>query len=215
MNLEASIFIPIKSESQRVPNKNFRDFEGVPLWEHTIKKFENFKVYVDTDSENLIERLRKYSNVTAYLREKSLRGHNVSVCDLIKFWVEKENPKGFLFQVHVTSPFLKIETILNSIDLLKKGHDSVASCTVHKSRFWFLGNPVNHDPNFLIQTQDLVPLLEENSLFYGFTKELAKEGKRIGVNPSFFPTDKLESMDIDTESDWEDCLRMMKILNWR
>ena len=35
------IYIPIKQNSQRVPNKNFRLFNGKPLWEHTVDKFSD------------------------------------------------------------------------------------------------------------------------------------------------------------------------------
>ena len=61
-----SILIPIKKISQRTPNKNYRDFNGVPLWEHTIRKFEHFNVFVDTDDSDLILELKKYRHVTAY-----------------------------------------------------------------------------------------------------------------------------------------------------
>ena len=48
------IYIPIKQNSQRVPQKNFREFNGKPLWEHTIDKLKDFEVVVDTDSEEII-----------------------------------------------------------------------------------------------------------------------------------------------------------------
>ena len=41
------IYIPIKENSQRVPNKNFREFCGKPLWEHTIDKLKlPIKVFI-------------------------------------------------------------------------------------------------------------------------------------------------------------------------
>ena len=205
MRPKISIFIPIKKESQRVPGKNYRDFGGSPLWEHTIKKLSNFNVYVDTDDPDLIEKLNSYPNVVPYLRSPALLGHKVSVCDLIKHWVYRFNPSGFLFQIHVTSPFLKNETLLSAYEALQS-NDSVLSCNRHQTRFWYGGNAVNHNPDELIQTQDLYPLYEENSLFYGFTKAVAETGKRIGSDPLFYVTDHLESMDIDTEADWKECL---------
>ena len=41
------VFIPIKEVSQRVPRKNFRLFKGVPLYKHVLRKYKNYKVYVD------------------------------------------------------------------------------------------------------------------------------------------------------------------------
>ena len=48
------IFIPIKTNSQRVPKKNFRAFRGAPLYKFVLRKLSNFDVYVDTDSEEIL-----------------------------------------------------------------------------------------------------------------------------------------------------------------
>ena len=212
MHPEISIFIPIKKISQRVPNKNYRDFNGIPLWEHTIRKFHDFSIYVDTDDPELVEELKLYQNVTAYLRPKNLIGHEISVCKLIQNWIENFEPTGFLFQIHVTNPFFNPKTLMNSLERIEN-HDSIMSCTSHQTRFWYKNMPINHDPDNLIQTQNLTPLYEENSLFYGFSKELGLEGKRIGKNPLFYLTEKFESLDIDTEEDWSNCIKLIKNLS--
>ena len=205
-----SILIPIKSVSQRVPGKNFRDFGGKPLWKVAVDKFrDDFHVYVDTDNHDLFEQLQHDKDVTVYIRDRSLLGHETSVCELIRYWVWTYDPKGFLFQVHATSPFLKTETLKEAYQSMIPGNDSVFSYTKHQSRFWFNNQPVNHDPENLIQTQDLVALHEENSLFYGFTPRVARLGKRIGDNPVMIETDPEESMDIDTERDWEMCTKAL------
>ena len=203
-----SILIPIKRNSQRVPAKNFRIFGDVPLWEHTIRKLGNFQVFVDTDDYELLDNLKKYDNVVGYIRDPGLVGDKTSVCDLIRNWIERHNPVGDLFQIHVTSPFLNSGTIEKASRYLET-YDSVVSCNQYKSRFWFGEKPVNHDPENLIQTQDLFPVLEENSLFYGFKKSVGSEGKRIGKNPFFFVSQKEESLDIDTESDWDECVKIL------
>ena len=65
------------------------------------------------------------------------------------------------------------------------------------------GDPINHDPAELIPTQDLSPLLEENSNLYAFTaNSFASTGRRIGRNPMMFRMNAVESIDIDTEEDW-------------
>ena len=132
------------------------------------------------------------------------------MCDLIKYWVETYNPSGSLFQIHITSPFLEPSTISQAAEYLHRGHDSVVSCNRHLARFWFKSKPVNHDPKLLIQTQDLEPLMEENSLFYGFTREVALNNLRIGTNPFWWATSPSESYDIDTEHDWDICLKILE-----
>ena len=66
------------------------------------------------------------------------------------------------------------------------------------------GDPINHDPDNLIRTQDLEPWFEENSCLYLFTKEsFAATNARIGNTPILFETPKLESIDIDEPEDWD------------
>jgi len=166
-------------------------------------------VYIDTDDDELVEAVKTYHNVVAYSRPLILCGHEVSVCDLIKNWVVRYDPKGFLFQIHVTSPFLKTSTLHKARASMKEVHDSVFACTSYQTRFWYRERAVNHDPELLIQTQDLEPVYEENSLFYGFTKELALQGKRVGPFAKLFETGVHESMDIDTEEDWQNCLEIL------
>ena len=85
------IFIPIKRNSQRVPRKNFRSFNGVPLFMHTLNKLKDFEVYVDSDSEDVISACKSLDHVTAYKRSNTLIGDDVSVCDLIENCVKLIN----------------------------------------------------------------------------------------------------------------------------
>ncbi len=205
------IFIPIKENSQRVPNKNFRDFGGLPLYKHTLKKLKNFDVYVDTDSKKLLKQIegdQELQHVTVFLRKDDLCGDEVSVCDLIKNFIEESGLKNeTICQLHVTSPFLQTDTLESA--LKKIGiNDAVVSCNRIQTRFWRREKygmcPVNHNPLVLQQTQDLDVFYEENSLFYIFNSDdFLKLGNRVGKNPYFFETSFPENIDIDWETDWE------------
>ena len=66
------------------------------------------------------------------------------------------------------------------------------------------GKPINHNPKKLIPTQDLEKIYEENSNLYIFSKEsFLSSSSRIGKNPILFETPKNESIDIDTNEEWE------------
>ena len=205
------IFIPIKEVSQRVPKKNFRLFNDVPLYKHTLYKLKNFEVYVDTDSEEILKQIKEdpgLRHVVAYKRSKSLIGHEVSVCDLICFFIEKFSLSEIVCQIHVTSPFLNTTTLEKAHSIFNDGYDSVVSCNILKTRLWRREEygmcPVNHNPVALQQTQDLPAYYEENSLFYIFNSDVVtKSGNRIGSNPYFYETQFPENLDIDWESDWE------------
>lgn len=221
------IFIPIKQKSQRVPNKNFRDFGGVPLYKHTLYKLRGLDVYVDTDSDEIVEEAEKdpkLSHVFAFKRSPHLIGHDVSVNLLIEdFLQEIDDEHEKIVQLHVTNPFFNVETLEEVFLNYRKGGyvDSVFSVNVIQSRLWRLegrGNdnmvplPINHNPRVLEPTQDLSPLYEENSVFYMFSKYSFDKGKnRIGENPRLYPLSFPENLDIDTEEDWKICCAVLEM----
>ena len=202
------IYIPIKENSQRVPNKNFRDFGGLPLWESTINKLTDFDVIVDTDSKEIIDKCWEKSWVTAYERPEELRGDKISVVDLVKNYFFRYPTDEWICQVHVTSPFLSVKHLKDLESQSKTWqHDSAFSVDVVQNRFWRSENygfvPVNHNPMKLEQTQDLPKYYMENSYFYLFTTDVLKLGNRVGKNPALIPIGFPYNIDIDTESDWE------------
>lgn len=213
------IYIPIKQHSQRVPNKNFRMFAGEPLWIRTIQKFKNIcDIFVDTDSNEIIEQSELFG-INAYMRPAHLHGDDISVNSLIHNFIDSYCDDSFevLAQIHVTSPFLNPSTLVDASNKISAYYDSVVSCDIIRKRLWRPENrhenirfiPVNHNPLYLEQSQDLTPLYVENSAFYIFTpSSFSKTNNRIGQNPLFVPLDAKESMDIDTEEDWEKCLKI-------
>ena len=200
------IFIPIKEESVRVPYKNFRLIGGRPLWKHCIEKLKKYKVYIDTDSDEIIDCCSAYDNVVAYKRDKDLTGHDISVTDLIKKFINTYNIKERICQVHVTSPFLDVKHIEDSFDLLTKTNvDSVFSVTKVQKRFWNkAGEPINHNPKILLPTQNLEPWYEENSYLYAFWPSVIEDfNNRIGKDYRMMEINYPQNIDIDTEDDWK------------
>jgi len=211
------VFIPIKHKSQRVPNKNFRIFGNEPLYKHTLLKLKDHSVYVDTDSQEIISEIKKdprLKHVNTFRRSKALIGHKVSVCDLIKNFISIFKINEPILQMHVTSPFIKVDTLESAFSLMQE-HDSVVSCNVFNSRFWRKEKygycPINHNPLKMEQTQDLPKVYEENSAFYIFNPEvIISTGNRVGMNPYFYSINGPENLDIDTESDWDEAVRLIK-----
>jgi CMP-N-acetylneuraminic acid synthetase len=73
------------------------------------------------------------------------------------------------------------------------------------TRLWGAdGQPLNHDPQELIRTQDLPPVYEENSCLYIFSREqLLQRRNRLGSRPLLFPLEMPEAWDIDEPLDFE------------
>jgi len=207
------IFVPIKKESQRVPGKNTRKLNGNPLYIHTLERFSDFDIYVDTDDPVVYEELRDWINVTVYMRAEPLCGNDVSVNELINYflWISKPKLKEVVAQIHVTSPFLEPDTLLTAESFMENkwySSDSILGSTIIRSRLWKHNGdvciPVNHNPLVLQPTQDLEPIYVDNSSFYVFTYYSFYETKsRVGKTPCFYEIGFPENLDIDTEEDWK------------
>jgi len=213
------IFIPIKHLSQRVPMKNFRSFNNEPLFKHTLLKYSKYDVFVDTDSQEIKKSINediRLKNVHVIERKEDLKGHNTSVCLLIKDFIVTYNITEPVIQLHVTSPFLREETVKQAYKMMSS-YDSVVSCNTYKSRFWRKEDygfcPINHNPVDMQQTQDLPKFYEENSAFYIFnSSSFLSTCSRIGKKPYFYEIGEPENFDIDNESDWQKCLNYLQIL---
>tara|TARA_Y100000389_G_scaffold192160_1_gene219325 strand:- start:1978 stop:2643 length:666 start_codon:yes stop_codon:yes gene_type:complete len=201
------LFIPIKSNSQRVKNKNFRLFGEKTLWRHTIDKVSTkYKVHIDTDSEEIITECKGLDNVTAYKRHSDLLGDTTSVIDLIKRFINHYQITDYICQIHVTSPFLLLDHLEIAEQKLEEGYDSVFAVNTIQQRLWRAESygycPINHNPMKLEQTQDLPKYYSENSYLYAFRPEVLSRGNRIGDNPYLLEIEFPYNLDIDTESDW-------------
>lgn len=222
-NNKVIALLPMKEHSQRVPNKNIRDFCGCPLYHRVLSSLLESRhieeVVINTDSKFIADDVNKhFQRVKVINRPKHLCGDFVSMNDIIDYDILKVSGEHFL-QTHSTNPLLSTETIDRAIekyfDSLNE-LDSLFSVTRLQTRlYWKDGESINHNPKELLRTQDLEPVFEENSNFYIFSKSSFYNNgkKRIGKLPLMFEVDKLEAIDIDEESDFRIAEALFKILN--
>lgn len=218
--------LPMKGNSERVPNKNLKDFAGKPLYHRVMDVLVKSKyishVIVNTDSEVIKSDLLKYYPEKTIIinRPKEICGDMVSMNKVIECDINQVEADIYL-QTHSTNPLLKTESVDNAIEKMievlgEKKYDSIFSVTRLQTRLYKSdGAPLNHNPNELLRTQDLEPLFEENSNFYLFTKESFEKsgGKRIGVQPLMFEIDKIEAVDIDEPQDFIIAEALFKLLS--
>ena len=204
--------IPMKAHSERVPNKNIRDFNEKPLFCWVIESLLEAKnidsIVVNTDSPLIgIVVQERCPDVFVLYRPDYLKGDMVTGNKLIKWTLDQLKGEHFLY-THSTNPLLKSETIDRAVELYlsnQAAYDSLFSVTKHQFRLYMSdGSPVNHSSDELIRSQDLEPLYEDNSNLYIFSREsFGFTGSRIGKSPYMFEIPKSEAIDIDTEDDWK------------
>ncbi len=213
----------MKGNSERVPNKNLKLFNGKPLFHAIIDELiaSNYinKVIINTDCDLIADSaINKYQDfISIHKRPKNIQGDFVSMNKIIEYDLNNSESDIYI-QTHSTSPLLCIKSLDTAIEkMISKSadFDSIFSVTKIQTRFYDKNSiPFNHNPNELLRTQDLEPLFEENSGFYIFTKDSFKnaDNKRIGLKPLMFEIDKIEAIDIDEPSDFIIAETLYKLL---
>ena len=205
-------FVIIKEKSERLRDKNFLDLGDKPLYKHLLDELDGQDVFVDTDSEKILLDL-KNSGINCYKRKQefvNLENNNNFKVSPVLLMIENfldnyvDNENEIIVTPHVTSPFIKLDTIIDASKKLNEGYDSVQACTEHQEFTYFNGRPVNFNPNVVQKTQDLEPVVMGNGAFFIFTKKTFKENNnRVGKNPYFYSITFPESVEIDNGEDWK------------
>ena len=130
-------------KKRKIKKKNFRILNKKPLYKHTIDKvikIKDFdKIIVDTDSKEI----QKYCvdrKISFIHRNKRLLKPKSNGNDLLKYWISIEPNYDLYFQIHVTSPFVSLNSIKKSVKILKAKNkfNSVFTAVKEFSWYWLL-----------------------------------------------------------------------------
>lgn len=201
--------MPMRHDSERIPGKNYRPFgDGRPLYQHVLDVLVDCPaidlVVIDTDSPTIKDQCaRLYSKVMILDRPEHLRPGTTPMNEVLLHDLSVV-PSEFYLQTHSTNPLITVETVNRAVDAFfanYPAYDSLFSVTPYKTRLWDpLTRPVNHNPNILLRTQDLIPLYEENSCLYIFNGDTLRQTRnRLGARPLMFEMSPFEAIDIDEE----------------
>lgn len=152
--------VPMRHESQRVPGKNYRVFNGRPLYHWIVRSLLGCplisQVVIDTDSPFIMEDGKKhFSKIRILERPEQLRDGNIPMNEVLlydTYQVEAD----YYFQTHSTNPLLRTETISQALELFLRNqsvYDSLFSVTRVQVRLWdSLARAINHNPAILLRT---------------------------------------------------------------
>lgn len=213
---KVTFLIPCRKGSQRIPNKNLKEFDGSTLFEIKIKQLLSLKIdceiVVSTDDEEIKAEAKRLSDKIIIHDRDSF--HATSECDtnsLIEYF-SKELDFEHLLWTHVTSPFIKEEKYESACEqyftALDNGFDSLVTVDKCRDFVWDENlKSVNYDSLKIgrwPQTQRLNTLNIINSGIFLISKEMMlKTNDRVGVKPFLLESDKIESLDIDWPEDFE------------
>ena len=101
--------VPMREHSERVPGKNYRPFAGRPLYHHIISSLLACpyvdSIYINTDSDFIMEDAPRHFNVHLIERPKHLRSDLTPMNDILLYDVTQVSADYYL-QTHRPLPLL-------------------------------------------------------------------------------------------------------------
>lgn len=204
--MKVAAIVPAKGNSERVENKNTRNFNGEPLFVFTVRKLLKCsyidEVYVDSEDEGIL-RWAVQVGARVLRRDSSLASNKTDGNQL--FLNEVAEIEADIYIQHLcTSPFITEKTIREAVALLQTPetpYDSVVLGEKSKRYAWQDGAPL-YDIDQIPNSVDLPDSIAEAMGLYVITREAAlKMRRRIGERPMMLYGSPTELIDVNTEDD--------------
>lgn len=214
---KVAFFLPARSGSERVVNKNTRPFAGIPggLMQNKMQQLTASvnidEIILSTNDRKCMEIASAFlddSRVRIIERPESLCLSSTNLQDLITY-VPRITDADYILWGHVTTPLAGaaeydrgIEEFFRQLD---NGYDSLVG--VRELRNYLLdgaGRVVNNTTDLpWPRTQDLEPLyLINHTMFIASRRTYIEDRNRLGRHPYLHVMDEYHSFDIDWEDDF-------------
>lgn len=168
--------VPIKTNSERIPGKNFKDYQGKPLFRHLLDRLadelpHNYQLLIDVDSEDTKELMEGlYGWTAAVVKRPEWFASNAANGNHLLSRIAHISPGYDIYvQTFVTAPHLQTDTITELVDQLCQSEcNSATLFTEECGWFWKEDMPVNYNyqaPNGLPRSQDAMVLKETTGVY--------------------------------------------------
>jgi CMP-N-acetylneuraminic acid synthetase len=210
------IFIPARSGSKSIKDKNIKELGGKPLIAWTIEASlkTGLRTIVSSDSEQYLKIAKEYGAETL-LRPKELAKDNTSMYEVLKSEIYKVEPiPEVVVLLSPTVPFRKTVIIKSAISFFTKSLDNYDSLmTVQKVPEKY--NPAQviiktslglrmadnrHISNRITRRQEYPESYVTSQGIYIFKTKNLEKGNFYGDNVMILECD--ESIDLNTKEDW-------------
>ena len=220
-------FIPARSGSKRVKDKNIRDFNGKPLIAHSIESALESSLFDSvicaTDSQEYADIAMSYGANVPFLRNNDSSDDNSPDISWVKYMLQKlKEERGEEYDIfsilRPTSPFRKASTIRRAWSTFKENEQrfdslrAVEKTSQHPGKMWTIDNmhlnPLlpfyrNNVPWHSSQSCSLPEVFVQNaSLEISHVKNVFEKNTITGNTIMAFLTVDFEGFDINTELDF-------------
>jgi len=201
--------IAVRSGSERVANKNLRPFASANLLELKIKQLKTIKeldgIVVNSNDERMLEIASKLSADTIK-RDDYFASSSVSMSEVYENMAENIDADIIMY-ANVTNPLVNTNSYINAINIFKEiseKFDSLNSANLVKEFMFLDGKPINYDLKKQPRSQDLPNIYALNFAFSILSRDnMIKYKNVIGLRPYMYELSEIESVDIDTQFDFD------------
>jgi CMP-N-acetylneuraminic acid synthetase len=216
MSQNIEVFLPCRNGSKRAPKKNTRPFSaaGESLLEVKLGQLlatENVsRITLSTDDDEAASQAQRLSSsINVLERPAHLAADDTLISDLTKYAgavVEAE----YTLWTHVTSPLFgsaSYTRLFNFLDSNLKEDLSLVAVR-RKNAYLFTSQrvplyDVGEGGVYWPPTQSLDPVFEVNNAAFLVPTSRLATGERTTPSWQFFECNEMESIDVDTEEDWQ------------
>lgn len=218
-------FVPARSGSKRVPDKNIKLLNGVPMLAYSVHTALESGVFDDvicaTDSEVYADIARFYGADVPLLRDSQISGDESPDIEWILWMLEILSELGREYDVYSilrpTSPFRRVDTIQRAwatfaADPTAHSLRAVEKCHEHPGKMWVLQDSVMYpllpfrigDVPWHSNQYGVLPevYVQNASLEIAWVKKTRETGSIAGDRVLPFITEDYEGFDINAPEDW-------------
>ncbi len=216
--------VPVRKGSERVPNKNIKEFAGSSLLELKLRQLQRvglFKnVVVSSDCNDMLD-MAIDLDATPHKRRPEFCSASTPMRDVYKYLGHEFKGCDSIAYINVTNPLLSDESLISCVQAYNnKSSEAVSVNTIHevKDFMWHAGAPVNYDPYDQPRSQDLPEYYALNFACNIIrTDVMMHQGLIVGTPHIGIIIDKIQAMDIDDIYDFEiaETLYKQKLLKAR
>ncbi|MDC0875802.1 acylneuraminate cytidylyltransferase family protein [Candidatus Pelagibacter sp.] len=217
LELNRLAIIPARGGSKRIKNKNLVDFHGKPIIDYTInnaKKSKLFdKIHISTDSNKIINFLKKCNIEPEFKRPKRLSGDKISISEVLKFVVNEFKKKNLFFNevwlLYSCSPLIHHSDLISAskkYDKTKKNYPMMSIREFDAPIEWAFKEENNilkpkDKKSLRLRSQDIKKSYYESASFVIF--KIDHLFKKNNFNFYGYKLKKNFALDIDTMEDVE------------
>ena len=230
MNIKKNLLVILaRGGSKRIPNKNIRKVNGIPLVCHSVinaKKTKIFdRIHVSTDSKKIKKIVERYGVKIDFLRPDKLSGDNIATIPVVKYVVDTYYIKfkikyENIFILSAINPFIKKNDIINAFKFyLKMKKPVLGVCEYPAPIEWAFSLDIKksnkltpHKNNFFLKRSQDIKKSYYDSGAFSIHNIIDIKNTKLGYDNKFlgYKLTREKSIDIDTLDDLKYVKKLFK-----